>query len=52
MKKYEMSRVVLLVDNFKRCAVVVISISSKRSVAISFGQERCLVYCERLIREA
>ena len=52
MKKYEMSRVVLLVENFKSCAVVAISISSKRSVAISLGQERRLVYCKRLTREA
>lgn len=40
MKKYEISRVVLLVENVKSCAVVAISIASQWSVAISLGQER------------
>ena len=40
MKKYEMSRVVLLVENFEGCAVVAISIASQRPVAIPLEQER------------
>ena len=40
MKKEKMSRVVLLVENFKSYAVVAISIAPQRSVAISLWQER------------
>ena len=58
MKKYEISRVVLLVENFKSCAVVAISIASQWSVAIAklALQEinmPCItpnVYCERFKR--